>query len=212
MFFIDDEERDLDEELDEEDADLDEDNSDDEEDDVDEDDDSEEEEDDEDEDDEEDDSKKKSKKSKKSDRQDSKNQNRDNARRRKSSKKHIDNQQRQTDDRISKLEKADKDRKVLDRKRTFGYEHGLSPKQVDYVFRNTKRPTTKFLEQPEIAAGLRAIAEAEGVSKNTSRGSGSGKVFKNDKGKSKNWTELTPAERQARLADRRRAILENKRG
>lgn len=210
MFFIDDEERDLEEDLDEEDADLDDENSDDEEDDdVEDDDDSDDEEDDEDEDDEEDDSKKKSKKSK-SDRDDSKSRkNRDNARRRKSSK---DRDTRGQDDLrkdVEALKKSDAKRALLERKRTFGYEHGLSPKQVDFVFRTTKRPTAKYLSQPEIAAGLQAIKQGENVSQNTP--SNNGRVFKNDKGKPKSWTELKPDERQSRFTERRRAILESKR-
>lgn len=208
MFFIDDEERDLDDDLDEEDADLDDENSDDEEDDVDDDDDSEDEEDDEDED-EEDDSKKKSKKSK-SDPDDSKGKkNRDAARRRKSSKNRDTSGQDDLRKDIDALKKSDAKRALLERKRTFGYEHGLSPKQVDFVFRTTKRPTAKYLQQPEIAAGLNAIKQGENVSQNTP--SNNGRVFKNDKGKPKSWTELKPDERQSRFTERRRAILDSKR-
>lgn len=214
MFFIDDEERD-DQDPDEEEDDADIENSDDEEDDdAKGDDDSDEDEDDDDDEDDSDDDeesgKKKSKKSKSDDRDSKSKKNRDNAARRKSSEKPDYKEQQRVNQRLEQLEKSEKQRILLERKRTFGYEHGLSPKQVDYVFRNTKRPTPKFLNQPEIRAGLDAIKRTESVSQNTP--SNNRQVFKDKKGKDVRYTELPADERQSRFADRRRAILESKRG
>lgn len=212
MFFINDEERD-DQDLDEEEDDADIDNSDDEEEDDDADDESDDDDSDdevdEDGDDEDDESGKK--KSKKSDDRDPKSKkNRDNARRRKSSKDGTYKEQQETAKRLERLEKSEKQRNLLERKRTFGYENALSPKQVDYVFRNTKRPTPKFLNRPEIRAGLDAIKRSENVSQNTP--SNNGQVFKDKKGKEVKYTDLSPEERQSRFTDRRKAILESKRG
>lgn len=113
------------------------------------------------------------------------------------------------DKRLGTVEATLKETALLERKRTFGYEHGLSPKQVNHVFRLTKRPTAKFLAKPHVKAALEAIGSQEKVARNTP--SGSGKRFKSGGG-GKSWTELKPEERQASLADRRREILERKRG
>jgi hypothetical protein len=113
------------------------------------------------------------------------------------------------DKRLSTLEQSQKETALLERKRTFGYENGLSPKQVNHVFRLTKRPTAKFLAKPHVKAALEAIGSQEKVARNTP--SASGKRFKSSGG-GKSWTELKPEERQASLSDRRREILERKRG
>ena len=113
----------------------------------------------------------------------------------------------EADKRLDVLEKQSKETALLERKRSFGYENSLSPKQVNHVFRLTKRPTTKFLAQPHVKAALEAIGSQEKVARNTP--SGSGKKFRTPDGKK--WTDLKPEERQSSLADRRRSILENKR-
>ena len=210
MFFLNDEERD-DQDLDEEeDADLDDENSDDDEEPDDED--SEDENDSDDSEEDGDDDDEESTKSEKSgdDSKGKSRKNRDNANRRRSSKNRNTSEQRKTESRLDEIEKQQRKTALLERKRTFGYENDLSPKQVDLVFRMTKRPTAKFLQRPEVAAALGAIKSQESVSKNTA--SNTGRTYKNDKGKEKGWTELKPEERQSRFADRRKAILERKRG
>jgi len=113
------------------------------------------------------------------------------------------------DKRLGTVEKTLQETQLLERKRNFGYEHGLSPKQVNHVFRLTKRPTAKFLEKPHVKAAIEAIKSQEKIAKNTP--SGSGKKFRSGGG-DKKWTDLKPEERQSSLADRRREILERKRG
>jgi len=130
-----------------------------------------------------------------------------NARRRVSQKKADTTRNPKTDDRLTALERADRDRQVLERKREFGYENGLSPAQVNLVFRLTKRPTGKFLKVPHVKAALDAISAQERIRSNTP--SNSGRNFRSPSGKK--WIELKPEERQASFGDRRRAILANKR-
>lgn len=210
LFFADDEQdKDLDEE---EDADLDEENSDEEEDDSDDDagDDSDDSDDDDSDDEEDEDNKPVTRKELREMLQGKKNQT--NANRRIASK---DQKGRPTkppselDRRLSTLEQTQKETALLERKRTFGYEHGLSPKQVNHVFRLTKRPTPKFLAKPHVKAAIDAIASQEKVARNTP--SGSGKRFKGGGG-DKKWTDLKPEERQSSLSERRREILDRKRG
>lgn len=136
------------------------------------------------------------------------NKNNRNARRRVSSKdKRNTRQPSETDKRLEALEKSDKQRQIAEKKLDFASEHGLSKKQVNYVFKQTKRPTAKFLNKPHVKAALDAIKQQEGVARNTP--SGSGKRGKAPGGKK--WTELPADERQANFADRRASILANKR-
>jgi len=212
LFFADDEQdKDLDNEDDGEDADTDKD-SDEEEDDSDDDagDDSDDSEDDESDDDEDEDNKPVTRKELREMLQGKKNQT--NANRRIASKQdkgRSTKQPSELDKRLGTVEQTLKETALLERKRTFGYEHGLSPKQVNHVFRLTKRPTAKFLSKPHVKAAIDAIGSQEKVARNTP--SGSGKRFKGGGG-DKKWTDLKPEERQASLSDRRREILERKRG
>lgn len=112
----------------------------------------------------------------------------------------------ETDKRLEALEKKTNEALVLEKKRTFGYENQLSPKQVNYVFRLTKRPTASFLAKPHVKAALDAIKAQENVSRNTP--TGSGKRPRN--GETKKWTELKPEERQSNFANRRKEILASK--
>lgn len=130
------------------------------------------------------------------------------ARRRVSSKKQRDTRKpSETDSRLDALEESDKQRKIAEKKLDFASEHGLSKKQVNYVFKQTKRPTAKFLQKPHVKAALDSIKSQEGVARNTP--SGSGKRYKAPGGKK--WTELSSEERQSNFADRRASILAGKR-
>ena len=138
------------------------------------------------------------------------NKNNRNANRRVTQKQNKGRDTRQPSDndrRLDAIEKQQQETALLERKRTFGYENNLSPKQVNHVFRLTKRPTAKFLAKPHVKAALEAIKSQENVGRNTP--SSSGQKFRSPNGKG--WTEMKPEERQASLADRRRAILESKR-
>lgn len=131
-----------------------------------------------------------------------------NAGRRVSSKKgdRTTRQPSDADKRLSTVEKQLQETQLIERKRSFGYENNLSPKQVNYVFRLTKRPTSGFLNKPHVKAALDAIKAQENVARNTP--SGSGKRGTNNGGKK--YTDLKPEERQAGFADRRREILASK--
>jgi hypothetical protein len=138
------------------------------------------------------------------------NKNDRNARRRVSSKYKKGRDTRQpseTDKRLEALERSEKERQLLTKKLDFASEHGLTKKQVNHVFRLTKRPTAKFLNKPHVKAALDAIKQQENVSRNTP--SGSGKRGKAPGGKK--WTELPAEDRQANFADKRASILANKR-
>lgn len=86
-------------------------------------------------------------------------------------------------------------------KRSFGYEHQLSPEQVDAVFRYNggKAPGKEFLERPEVKAMVKAIGSRERVAINTPRG-GTGVVFKG-----KTFAEVTSDEKSS-AADKQAAF------
>lgn len=210
LYFADDE---PDKDLDEEDADLDDENSEDEDsddedkdDDSESDDDSDSDKDDEEEDDEDEDNKPVTRKELRELLKS--NRNKHNAADRVSKKKGQNTKQpSDTDKRLAQLEQSNKERMLLEKKLDFASEHGLSKKQVNYVFKLTNRPTPKFLNKPHVKAALDAIKAQEGVARNTP--SSSGKRFKAPGGKK--WTELSSEERQSNFQDRRASILANKR-
>lgn len=208
LYFADDEpDKDLDEE---EDADLDDENSDNDEDsdDEDKDADADDEEDSDEEDDSEDDEDNKPVTRKELRELLKSNQNKRNASDRVSKKKGQNTKQpSETDKRLAQLEQSNKERMLLEKKLDFASEHGLSKKQVNYVFKLTNRPTPKFLNKPHVKAALDAIKSQEGVARNTP--SSSGKRFKAPGGKK--WTELSSEERQSNFQDRRASILAGKR-
>jgi len=132
--------------------------------------------------------------------------NKNNARDRVSSKKKnpVTKQPSDLEKTVAELKAQNEERAFLDKKRDFAIEHKLSKRQNEYVFKLTKRPTAKFLNQPAVKAGLEAIKAQENISRNTP--SGSGKRGKGVGGEKK-WTELPAEERQSGFADRRRSIL-----
>ena len=135
------------------------------------------------------------------------NKNNRNARRRVSSKNKRDTtKSSDLEKTVAELKESDRKRQIAEKKLDFADANNLSRKQVNYVFKQTKRPTAKFLNKPHVKAALEAIKSSENVSRNTP--SGSGKRFKAPGGKK--WTELPAEERQANFADRRASILANK--
>lgn len=125
---------------------------------------------------------------------------------RKNDRSHSNNSPK-TEERLSKIEQTQRKTELLESKRMFGYENGLSPRQVDTVFRMTKRPTAKFLKTPYVKAALDVIAQEESVRDNTPSSGGAGS-FRGKGGKS--WDKLKPEEKQQNFAARRRAILDSK--
>lgn len=111
------------------------------------------------------------------------------------------------DARIDKIEKSLGEISLTNRKRDFGFQNSLSPDEVDFVFRQTSRPTKKFLETPYVRGAIEAMRAESNVRANTP--SSGGRTF-GPKGKS--WSELEPGDKQANFAERRRAILESKKG
>lgn len=97
--------------------------------------------------------------------------------------------------------------KQAENKRQFGYENGLSPKEVDLVFKYDPKPTNATLKDPFVEGGLERLRTQAGVSKNIPRGSSARTVKINGK----TWDEMKPDEKKANIVERRKAILEAKR-
>ena len=62
-----------------------------------------------------------------------------------------------------------KELKMAEDKRQFGYENGLSPAEVDAVFKNNPNPTKETLEDPFVKGGLAAVRSQNRVESNTPR-------------------------------------------
>lgn len=64
-------------------------------------------------------------------------------------------------------------------KRTYGFENGLSPEQVDAVYRYNggQKPDEEMLKRPEVSAMIRALGAKDRVAANTPRG-GNAPVYK----------------------------------
>lgn len=57
--------------------------------------------------------------------------------------------------------------KLAEKKRQFGYEHGLSPKETDRVFQVNPDPDAETLKDPFIKAGLEAIRRQDRAANNS---------------------------------------------
>lgn len=79
---------------------------------------------------------------------------------------------------------------LAEKKRQFGYEHGLSPDETDAVFTFTPNPTKETLANPFVEGGLAKLRSKKRVDENTPSSSRGGRplVIKAD---------ATPAEKQA---------------
>lgn len=93
----------------------------------------------------------------------------------------------------------------LEAKRQFGYETGLAPDEVNVVFKLTKKPSRKSLEDPIIKGALEGYRSNKRAKNNIP--SGSGRPVKVNAREEKN---MTPAEKRTRFEDRRREILAGK--
>jgi hypothetical protein len=87
--------------------------------------------------------------------------------------------------RIANLEMAE-------RKRQFQYDYGLSPKEVDRVFKVDPNPTAETLKDPFIKAGLQAIRSQERVDNNTPSSSAKSPVLNRQK-----FNKLSDEQKQA---------------
>lgn len=85
--------------------------------------------------------------------------------------------------RISNLE-------LIEKKRQFGYEYGLSPAETDAIFKVNPNPTKDDLENPFIKGGIDALRRKNRVEENTPHPSIS--TVKID---GKTLSEMTPEER-----------------
>ena len=134
------------------------------------------------------------------------NQNKNNAARRVASKKvDLAPKTPKAHERLDRVEQSLAKTELLERKRQFAYENNLSPEETDHVFKLTKRPTKKFLDQPFVKGGLEAIRSARNVRANTP-----GSTGRSFQANGKSWSDLKPEEKEANFADRRKAILESK--
>lgn len=132
--------------------------------------------------------------------------NKDNAKRRIASKKGDITKPPKPNERLDRIEQAQKQSALLERKRMFGYENNLSPDEVDIVFKLGKRPTKKFLDLPYVKGALEGHRADKNVRNNTP--SSNGRAFQAN---GKEWKDMKADEKQANFKDRRQAILDAKR-
>lgn len=86
-------------------------------------------------------------------------------------------------------------------KRLFGYEHGLSPDEVDAVFRINSNPSAETLKDPFVKGGLQALRAKRSVENATANPSKrasvvDGKTFTTmtKEERAKNWSDLVKKE------------------
>jgi hypothetical protein len=81
---------------------------------------------------------------------------------------------------------------LAEKKRQFGYEHGLSPQETDYLFRLNPNPSKELLEDDFIKGGIQAIRAKTKVEANIpSSSASSGRVAP-----PKPLSEMTAEEKQ----------------
>lgn len=95
----------------------------------------------------------------------------------------------------------------VERKRTFGHENGLSPKEVDMVFKFDRNPSRKTLKDPFVIGGLEKLRSSARVDQNVPGGAAP-TTFKVN---GKDWNELPADQKQANFNKRQEAILAAKR-
>ena len=96
--------------------------------------------------------------------------------------------------------------KDSERKRQFGYENGLAPDEVDFIFKFERKPNKETLKSPFVVGGLKELRASKNADANIPTGSSAKSVKINGK----SWDELKPEERQKNFQARREAILKAK--
>jgi len=82
--------------------------------------------------------------------------------------------------------------KLAERKRQFGYEHNLSPKETDRVFQINAEPDADTLKDPFIKAGIEALRRQDRVANNSLAPSAKSGTFN-----PKKFTKLSAQEKDA---------------
>lgn len=82
--------------------------------------------------------------------------------------------------------------KMLEDKRQFGFENGLSPQETDYAFKfSSGKPTKEILEDPFFKAGLDGLRTKQRLENNTPSSSSRSAIFQN-----KEFKEMSDDERR----------------
>lgn len=81
---------------------------------------------------------------------------------------------------------------LLEKKRQFGYEHGLSPDEADAIFKINPNPSREDLENPFIKGGLEALRAKKRVAENTPSSSSRSVTFKGKDVKEILFDDKTP--------------------
>lgn len=93
--------------------------------------------------------------------------------------------------------------KLAEDKRQFGYEHNLSPVEVDAIFKVNPNPTKETLEDPFVKGGLSAVRSKGKVENNIPRASRGNSPLASRK----KLSEMTPNEKQDAFEKRRDNVL-----
>lgn len=67
---------------------------------------------------------------------------------------------------------------LLEKKRQFGYENGLSPEETDAIFKINPNPSKEDLENPFVKGGIEALRAKKRVAENTPSSSQRSVTFK----------------------------------
>jgi len=73
-----------------------------------------------------------------------------------------------------------KELQMAEKKRQFGYEHGLSPEETDAVFKLSPNPTKEVLDDPFVKGGLASLRAKKRVAENTPKSSSRSASFNID--------------------------------
>lgn len=76
-----------------------------------------------------------------------------------------------------------KELQLAEKKRQFGYEHGLSPEETDAVFKLSPNPSKEVLEDPFVKGGLASLRAKKRVEDNTPKSSSRSASFNIDPSK-----------------------------
>lgn len=98
---------------------------------------------------------------------------------------------------LQEVTKTVRELKLLETKRQFGYEHNLSPQEVDAIYKINPNPSKETLEDPFVKGGLAAIRAKKSV-ENAIPGSSKRSPSVNGKSfaemtkeeRAKNWTTV----------------------